>query len=150
MMIILGAFVWSALDAGNIYRVFRKKHLLFDDRYSKTMGTALSSVTSLVIALYLTLLLPPSWQIPAAAAGLWVGWKFGSFMKAPASLAGIYHGAMGGIMGMMLGAVILNPALCKVPIDTETMIRMNLYTLTIFCACLHALVIRLVRHSLKA
>ena len=56
---------------------------------------------------------------------------------------------MGGIMGMMLGAVLLNPALCNIPIESEAMIVKNRYYLAIFAALLHALISKLIRYSFK-
>ena len=136
---------------GIIYQVFRKKHLLFDDRYTKAMCTALASISSFVIALYLNLLLPahPVTYFLPFFAGVWIGWQFGSFMKAPASLNSVYNGTLGGMMGMMFGAVLQNPALCNIPMETEAFITSNLLRLVIFCAGLHTLVHSVVRYSLK-
>ncbi|MFS0689358.1 hypothetical protein AB1K89_08955 [Sporosarcina sp. 179-K 8C2 HS] len=149
-MLILVLLLWNAGEMVYIYNVFRKKHALFDDRYIKMMCMALASISSFVIALYLRLLLPlhPVTYFLPSFAGLWIGWKFGSFMKAPASLNGMYNGALGGIMGMMFGAVLQNPAICNIPIETEASLAYNLMILVIFCAALHTLVHLFIRNTL--
>ncbi|MFS0577112.1 hypothetical protein AB1K83_15850 [Sporosarcina sp. 179-K 3D1 HS] len=142
--------MWNVGEMVYIYGVFRKKHFLFEDRYTKAMCMAMSTISSFILALYLNLLLPVhlvTYFLPLFA-GVWVGWQFGSFMKAPASLNGMYNGILGGIMGMMFGAVLQNPALCNIPIETEALINSNLVRLIIFCAALHTLVHHFIRYSL--
>ncbi|WP_231687543.1 hypothetical protein [Bacillus sp. FJAT-22090] len=108
--------------------------------------------SSFVLALYLELLLfsiERVFSLLPVLIGLFIGWKFSAIMKAPATLNGIYNGAMGGVMGTMLGAVLKNPALCNIPIESETMIATNMYSITIFTACLHALISYFIRYSFK-
>ena len=136
-----------------IYRLFKKKQLLFDDRFTKTMCMAIAMISSFAFALYLKLLLPQNqslFYLLPVLAGLLIGYRFGSIIKAPATLNGIYNGAWGGIMGLMFGAVLQNPALCNIPIESEAMITSTIYTLTIFIACLHALTCHFIRFSFKA
>lgn len=144
--------MWCSFEALYVYRIFIKKHFLFDDRFTKSMCMAISMMSSFTMAFYTRLLLPVTttvfYLIPLVI-GLFIGWKFGAMIKAPASLNGIYNGAIGGIMGMMFGAVLQNPALCKIPIETEAMIVENMYILAFFIACLHALVCQLVRYSFR-
>lgn len=145
-------FTWNLIELGFVYRIFKKKHWIFDDRFIKTMCMAITMSSSLVLALYLELLLPSIERIFSllpVLIGLFIGWKFSAIMKAPATLNGIYNGAMGGIMGTMLGAVLKNPALCNIPIESETMIATNMYSITIFAACLHALISYFIRYSFK-
>lgn len=134
------------------YRLFKYKNLLFDDRFTKTMCMAITSISSFTLALYLEVLLPGDhlvmYLLPVVI-GILIGWRFGSLIKAPALLNGIYNGAIGGVMGMMLGAVLKNPALCNIPLDTTALIATNMYVLTIFVACLHAIVSFLIRYSIK-
>jgi len=132
--------------------MFKKKHLLFDDRFTMTMCTAITMMSSFVLALYLELLLPsihPLFSLIPILVGLFVGWKFGSIIKAPATLNGIYNGAIGGIMGTMMGAVLQNPALCRLPIESDGMIAANIYSLAIFIAFLHSFLSHLIRYSVK-
>lgn len=135
-----------------MYSTFKKKHLLFDDRFTMTMCTAITTVASLTLALHLELLLPDDRQlfylIPIVI-GILIGWKFGSIIKAPATLNGFYNGAMGGVMGKMIGAVLKNPALCNIPIQAGSLIEINMYSLAIFIACLLTLICRIVRFSFK-
>ncbi|WP_245827686.1 hypothetical protein [Paenisporosarcina indica] len=113
---------------------------------------AITMISSFVLALYIQLLLPANqtglYLLPIVV-GLFIGWKFGTIIKAPAILNGIYNGTMGGIMGMMLGAVLQNPALCNIPIESEAMIVSNMYSLAIFAACLHALISQFIRYSFR-
>ncbi|QED49975.1 hypothetical protein FSZ17_02270 [Cytobacillus dafuensis] len=145
-------FSWNLIGLGFVYRIFKKKHLLFDDRFSMTMCMAITMTSSFILALHIELLLPSSLKalflIPIIL-GLLIGWKFGSLIKAPALLTSIYNGTMGGIMGTMLGAVLQNPALCNIPIESEAMIATNMYSLALFTTFLHTLVIHFIRYSFK-
>ena len=152
MLIISTLFAWNLVELTNVYSLFKKKKALFDDRFIMTTGTAITSVSSLVIALHVKLLLPDDqtfFYVFPIIVGLLIGWKFGSLLKAPASLNGIYNGIIGGVMGTMLAAVLKNPALCKIPIKTEALIETNMLSLAIFSACLLTLVCRIVRYSFR-
>ena len=101
-------FIWNLTELCFIYRVFQKKHLIFDDRFTKTMCMAITMTSSFALALYLELMLPADqifYAFLPITIGLFIGWKFGVLIKAPATLDGIYTGTMGGIIGRMLGAV---------------------------------------------
>ena len=144
--------MWNVTELSSIYRIFKKKHTLFDDRFTKTMCMAITMISSFVMALYIQLMLPadqPLLYLLPILVGLTIGLKFGTIVKAPASLNGIYNGTMGGMMGMMLGAVLQNPALCNIPVVSETMIATNMYSLAIFAACLHALISQFIRYSFR-
>ena len=144
--------MWSLVELSLIYRLFKRKHLIFDDRYTKTMCMAITMVSSFVFALYLQLLLPFNesfYFLLPILVGLFIGWKFSAIMKAPSTLIGIYNGAVGGIMGTMLGAVLENPALCSIPIQSAPMIATNMYSIAIFIAFLHSLTIHFIRYSFK-
>ncbi len=153
LLLILFLCFWSLIDLTTIYRLFKKKQLLFDDRFTKTMCMAITMTSSFAFALYLELLLPPNqklFYLLPILVGLFIGYRFGAIIKAPATLNGIYNGTWGGIMGMMFGSVLQNPALCNIPIDSQATITTNIYTLTIFIACLHALTCHVIRYSFKA
>lgn len=144
--------MWCLYEAFFVYRIVSKKHFLFDDRFTKTMCMVISMMSSFAMAFYTRLLLPvdqPIFYLIPLIIGVYIGWKFGALVKAPASLNGIYNGAIGGIMGMMFAAVLQNPALCKIPIETEAMIAENMYILAFYIACLHVLVFQLVRYSFR-
>lgn len=151
-LLIVMLLIWNSTENLYVYRIFKKKHLLFDDRYTKTMCMAATMISSFAIALYLNLLLPSNqsalYLLPLIC-GCFIGWKFSGFIKAPASLNGIYNGAMGGIMGMMLGAVLQNPAICKIPIETGTMIATNMLVISLLVACIHAIITACIRKSFK-
>ncbi|QUW23525.1 hypothetical protein JSQ81_08505 [Sporosarcina sp. Marseille-Q4063] len=150
-MLIIGIlFIWNLVELTIVYLLLNKKKLLVDDRFIMTMCTAITSVSSLVVALQLKLLLDDRafFLFPMIVA-LLIGWRFGSLLKAPAALNGIYNGIIGGVMGTMLGAVLKNPALCKIPMEAESMIEINMLSLATFAACLLTLVCRIVRYSFK-
>ena len=152
MLIISTLFFWNLVELTTVYSLFKKKKALFDDRFIMTMGTAITSASSLVIALHVNLLLPDDqayFYLLPIIVGLLIGWKFGSLLKAPATLNGIYNGIIGGVMGTMLGAVLKNPALCKIPIKAESLIETNMLSLAIFSACLLTIVCRIVRYSFR-
>lgn len=149
-MLIILLLLLSLIEVGHIYRSFKKKHLLFNNRFSQTMIMAITMISSFTIALYLALLLtasPNFFYLLPPLIGLTIGWKFGDILQAPAVLNGIYNGALGGLMGTMFGAVLLNPALCNIPIDSQTMIATNMYIISIFVGCLHTLTCALIRYS---
>ncbi|PID15737.1 hypothetical protein CSV63_06190 [Sporosarcina sp. P34] len=135
------------------YRVVKKKRLLFDDRFTKTICMAIASISSFVTALYVALLLPAdqiaTYLLPVFL-GVFIGWQFGSLIQAPASLNGLYNGVMGGVMGMMLGAVLKNPALCNIPLNSNSLIATNLFIITMFITFSHSLVCFFIRRSMRA
>lgn len=152
LLFIMMLFIWNLTELCFIYRIFQKKHLIFDDRFTKTMCMAITMISSFALALFLELLLPADrllYDFLPIIVGLFIGWKFGGIIKAPATLNGIYNGTMGGIMGTMLGAVLKNPALCNIPLESEAMIATNMYSIAIFTACLHALISHFIRYSFK-
>jgi hypothetical protein len=122
--------------------------MLFDDHFTMTMCMATTMITSFVFGLYLALLLPDFQMVPVLL-GLWIGWKFGSILKHPATLNGLYNGTMGGVMGTMLGTVLQNPALCNIPVESEAMIATNMYSIPLFVACLHTFIMILIHYSFR-
>ena len=152
MLLIIFLFICNLIDLSSVYWLFKKKHRLFDDRFTTTMGMSITMTSAFAFALYLKLLLPvnpPGFYLVPIIAGVCIGLLFGSFIQSPALLNGLYNGIMGGVMGMMFGAVLQNPALCNIPIDSAAMIESNIVSLAIFTACSHALVSQFIRYSFK-
>jgi uncharacterized membrane protein YeaQ/YmgE (transglycosylase-associated protein family) len=150
LLIIGTLFTWNLVELTAVYLLLNKKKFLVDDRFIMTMCTAITSVSSLVVALHLKLLFDdPVFFLFPIIVGLLIGWGFGSILKAPALVSGIYNGIIGGVMGTMLGAVLKNPTLCKIPIEAESLIEINMMTLATFAACLLTLVCRIIRFSFK-
>ena len=152
MLLIIFLFIWNLIDLSSVYWLFKKKHRLFDDRFSTTMCMAITMISSFALALYLKLLLPVNqsgFYLVPIIVGICIGLLFGVFIQSPALLNGIFNGIMGSIMGMMFGAVLRNPALCNIPIDSAAMIESNIVSLAIFTACSHALVSQFIRYSFK-
>jgi uncharacterized membrane protein YeaQ/YmgE (transglycosylase-associated protein family) len=150
-LIIIGTlFTWNLVELSIVYSLFNKKKLLVDDRFIMTMCTAITSVSSLVLSLHLKLLLDDQvfFLLPIIVGQL-IGWRFGSLLKAPALVNGIYNGIIGGVVGTMLGAVLKNPVLCKIPMKAESFIEINMMTLAALSAGLLTLVCRIVRYSFK-
>lgn len=106
-------------------------------------------MSTFVLSLYLKLLNIPGelYLLLLLSLGVGIGWKFGSVINDQAVVYTFYNGGMGSIMGMMLGIVIVNPAVCNVPIMTEEMIVANMYTLSILAASLFTLIFILLRYA---
>ncbi|MCP3762342.1 hypothetical protein NLX67_08055 [Domibacillus sp. A3M-37] len=130
------------------YHTFKQKQVIFDDHFTMTICMMTTMASSFVFGLYVTFLLP-DFQMVSILFGVWIGWKIGSELRNPAKLNGLYNGTMGGIMGTMLGAVIQNPDLCNIPIESETMIAGNMYGIAFFAACLYTLILIFIQYSFR-
>ena len=137
---------WNGVGLYRIYHVLKKKKLLFDDHFTLVICMAITMLSSFVFSMYLILLFPSFYAAPFVLS-VWVGWKFGTLLGNPAKLSGLYNGAMGGGMGTMLGAVLQNPALCKIPVESADAV--NMYSIPVAAACFYACMLMSIRYSLR-
>ncbi|MGM7635163.1 hypothetical protein [Bacillus sp. Hm123] len=151
-MLLILLFIWNAVALYSVYRMLKKKQLLLDERFSMTMCMAITMTSSFILALHFELSLPSVgsflYFIPILLS-IFIGWHFGGMMRNPAKLISIYNSAMGAIMGTMLAAVLKNPALCNIPIDSEAMLTTNIYSLALFTTILHTLTMVMIRYSFR-
>lgn len=124
MQIILISTTFINLTFGVwLYYVLNKSRVLYNDRFGFTATFSASSTLGLVAALNLFLIFPDHFEILSMInllLGICIGWLFGSMLNAQTLIAGIYNGGIGGIMGTMAGAVIMNPAVCGLPATAFT------------------------------
>ncbi|OMP67173.1 hypothetical protein BTO28_08355 [Domibacillus epiphyticus] len=150
MLFIIICCVWNIIGVHLVYRLFKKKHMLFDDRFTMTMCMTAAMIHSFSVALHLELVVASLNKflfLCPILIGIWIGWKFGSILKNPARLTGIYNGSIGGLMGTMLGAVIQNPSLCSIPVVSDGVIALNMYILSIFFTIVHFKIAVFIRYS---
>lgn len=147
--LILLCAMWNLTEAGLAYQSLVTKRSFVKEHSMSTMCMTIIMMTAFVMALHSQVLLPSDvtvLQLLPLLIGLVVGWSYSRLTSYPASLLiSLYNGAMGGLMGMMLGAVLQNPALCNIPIASQAMMELNTYSLVLFSACLHIVVCHLVR-----
>ena len=147
--LILLCAMWNLTEAGLVHLSLERKRLFLGEHSMSTMCMTIIMMTAFVMAVHLEVLLPPdvtTLQFLPLLIGLLIGWNYSRLTSYPATLLiGLYNGAMGGLMGMMLGAVLQNPALCNIPIASQAMMELNTYSLVLFSACLHVVVCHLLR-----
>lgn len=147
--LILLCAMWNLTEAGLVYQSLETKRSFVEEHSMSTMCMTIIMMTAFVMALHLEVLLPPDvtvLQFIPLLIGLVIGWGYSRLKSDPANLLiSLYNGAMGGLMGMMLGAVLQNPALCNIPIASQAMMELNTYSLVLFSACLHVVVCHLLR-----
>jgi hypothetical protein len=120
---LLTAAMLNFLIGYGTFRVFSKRRYLFSDRFGYTLASTASTVTSLAFAVNVYLLTSGPMNaigglILLCSAG--IGILFGSMVNAQTVIAGVFNGGIGGIMGIMLGAVALDPSLCGLPMTFFT------------------------------
>ncbi|WNS80349.1 hypothetical protein RRU94_23010 [Domibacillus sp. DTU_2020_1001157_1_SI_ALB_TIR_016] len=120
--------------------------MLFDDHFTMVLCMTITMLASFFFSMCLILLFP-GFYAASLLIGLWIGWRFGTLLKHPAPLNGVFNGLMGGAMGTMLGAVLQNPALCRIPVESAAAI--DLYTIPFAAACFHACILLSIRYSLR-
>ncbi|WP_046175729.1 hypothetical protein [Domibacillus indicus] len=146
MLLIILLSSWNGVGGYRLYRVFKKKQVLFDDHFTLAACMAVTMLTSFLAGLYLILLFPDFYIIPLLS-GLWIGWRFGAVLRSPALLSGLYNGAAGALTGTMLGAVLQNPALCRLPAEAAGMA--DLYSIPVAAACFYMCILASLRYSLR-
>ncbi|OCA90510.1 hypothetical protein A8F94_01080 [Bacillus sp. FJAT-27225] len=121
---ILNFFIGSA-----IFRIFFKRRYLFSDRFGYTLTSIASAITSLSLGVSIYLLNPENIVIQGIVliCSVGIGILFGLMVNTQTVIAGVFNGGVGGIMGVMLGAVGLNPALCGLPMTIFTEQAMVLF-----------------------
>ncbi|EDL64239.1 hypothetical protein [Bacillus sp. SG-1] len=131
---------------------FRKKRLLFDNRYGMTISMSSASIISLILSMQFSFVSPFPFDVTlglAALSGILIGAAFGCLVRLHAVLSGIFSGATGGLMGAMSGSVIKDPSLCGLPMDTASVLQFNMLTFTAFGTAILFVTIGLILYSLK-
>ena len=144
--------IFNLLITMSIYIILFRKKKIFNDRFGMIMAMSLSGVMSLSIAMNIQFLVSlPSiilMMITVLTGGL-IGILFGSLVKFQSLLAGYSHGVLGSVMGSMLGAVVLDPALCSLPVSYVDIIQQNKIIFSLFSTCLVLSTSCLVYYSLR-
>lgn len=137
---------WSGIGLYRVYHLLKKKRLLFDDHFTLVICMSITMLASFLFSMY-TILLFPDLYAASLFLGIWIGWKFGALLRTPAQLTGLYNGAMGGAMGTMFGAVMQNPALCRIPVESAAAV--DLYSIPFVVAFFYSCVLLSIRYSLR-
>lgn len=152
MLLIYILGLWNLISVIICYRILRKKRVLYDDRFAMTLTMTTTMVSTLVICLHVTVILPlqlTSLFFLNLLIGIMIGCLFGSLVKFHSILTGLYSGAVGSSMGVMMGEVLKDPALCKIPLESGPDILLNLYQLSGFTTLLLSMSLSLILYSLK-
>lgn len=132
------------------YRLYRSRKL-FSERYAMIIATVFSSMFSFTVAVQLYLLLPIDLAVItflAVLVGAGVGIVIGGIYKFQSLLSGFFQGTTGALMGTMLGAVILNPELCSLPISANSL-NETIFIITLFVSLLNFLTYGIIYYSLR-
>ncbi|WP_052000941.1 hypothetical protein [Gracilibacillus halophilus] len=135
-----------------LYLMIHKKRKIFDDRFSMILSYCISSVSSIAITLHITFLVELDFvqlSIVSSFIGGGIGWLFGSLRTFQSLLAGFSHGMIGGLMGMMLGAVIQDPSLCSLPAYYQRAIELNMVIFSIFTTGLTTMMCGMVYYAFR-
>ena len=100
------------------FRFLNRSRLLFSDRFGFIVALTGSSILGIVTSLHLFLLFPTNLGMMSAlnmTIGILIGMAFGSILNTQSLIAGFFNGGVAGMMGTMIGAVALNPAICGLP-----------------------------------
>ncbi|WP_175638921.1 hypothetical protein [Metabacillus schmidteae] len=144
--------IFNMLISITIYKILVRKKKIFNDRFGMIMAMSLSGVISLSIAMNIQFLFSvPSvpLMIITVLTGGFIGVLFGSLVKFQSLLAGYSQGILGSVMGSMFGAVVLDPALCSLPIAYVETIQQNTIIFSLFSTCLVLSTSFLIYYSLR-
>ncbi|MBM7662743.1 hypothetical protein JOC85_003553 [Bacillus mesophilus] len=124
---------------------------LFDDRFGKTYTFATTGVSGFILSMMLVFLFPEYsiMVIISIVIGGIIGAVFGGLYKMQTVLLGTWNGAVGALMGSMLGLVVLDPALCGLPGVAARDIVNNILLFSIFGTIVLYITMWLVRFSLR-
>lgn len=155
---ILFILLMNSLCGVFLYFTLKKKRRVVHERVAFLIILCSSSVMSLTISMNVQLLLHTHKfsMLIATVLGLAIGIGFGSIYTRQSIGTGYNHGFIGGLMGAMLSAVVLNPSLCGLPAAYGNSIEKNAFIFSLFSLFLSALTVYFVfhvstaRHSLRS
>lgn len=134
-----------------LFRAIYKRRKLIQDRFATIMAATSSSVLSLVVSMIIYFIIPADVAYVTfltTAIGACIGIAFGSLVKFQSLLSGCFHGMIGGIMGTMLGAVVLDPSICGLPLTVSRIDQMML-SFSLFGTCIVFVTSFLVYYALR-
>ncbi|TKD71046.1 hypothetical protein [Pseudalkalibacillus hwajinpoensis] len=131
-------------------RMFQSRKL-FSDRFGMIVTTNFSGVFNFSIGLHLYLVMPDHFAIISLAIviGIGSGVIIGAIVKFHSVLAGFFHGTVGTLMGTMLGVIIINPSLCRLPAVNEAMLNQTIVVLCSFITILTISTLGLIYYSFR-
>lgn len=139
------------------YFTLKKRKYTIPERTALLIILYTSGVMSLTITMNVQLLLHlyNYSMFITTLIGLGIGVGFGSIFTRESIIMGYNHGFIGGLMGAMLSAVILNPSLCGLPASYGNSIEKNAFIFSLFSLFLTALSIftfhvSIVRHPFRS
>ncbi|MBA2176077.1 hypothetical protein H0266_14365 [Halobacillus locisalis] len=120
---IIAFLIWHIVIMLVLYIILNKKKSLFDDRFANTVAIVASFTFSFQLTLLLVLLYSRPFVV--VLMGSWlvatiVAYGFGSFVRSDHIIHSQFLTLQGVISGAMLGAVLKNPALCQLPLSSNT------------------------------
>jgi len=141
--LLLSLYVWVK---------FYKKRILFDNRYGMTISMSSSMIITVFLSMQISFLSPFSLDVILsimAFTGMIIGAAFGALVRLHAVLSGSFSGVMGSLMGAMSGSVIKNPSLCGLPMDSESVLLVNMFVSTTLGTVILFVTLGLILYSLK-
>jgi uncharacterized membrane protein len=150
--LILFCLAFNSLFSVYTWLRFYKKRILYDNRYGMTISMTSSMIISVILSMQFTFSFSFTVDMNLgimAITGAIIGAAFGSLIRMHAVLSGITAGVMGSLMGAMSGSVIMNPALCGLPIDNTTNLLFNMSVFTAFGTAILLFTLGLILYSFK-